>query len=215
MGKRKLADSDSDDTDEDSSKDDEDNEKSVIIDNANSSDSANDGERSSDSLTGERQEGTRAAGGFIESGSEEEKETISQEISVSVECFSKESVLNQLRSMDEPIHHVDRENQGSTFPPSEAVAASDDNADQAGKEELDKSKPGNDDVATSQRPSDLINSREGSIIAVDIPHDTNGILGTKVVALDETAYLKANKGEEKPLNFEEYNSAAELEVLLS
>lgn len=211
-----MADSDSDDMDENSSEgeDDEDNERSVILDNANSSDSVKDVERSSDSSTGERQECITAAGS-TESGSEEEKETVSQEISVSGGCSSNESLPNQRNSMAKSVSHVDREDQDSTFPPSEAAAASDDSADRAGKDELDKLKHGNNEVPTSQTPSDLLNSGEGRVIAVDVPHVSNVVLETKVVAMDDTMSLKADKGEERPLNFEKYNSAAELEVLLS
>ncbi|PKI40493.1 hypothetical protein CRG98_039129 [Punica granatum] len=155
MGKRKLADSDSDDMDEDSSDDDdeeeaEENEKSVILDNTNSSDSAKDGEESSDSLSGGRQEGISTAASS-ESGSGEERETIFQESSVSAGCSPKESSLHQQNGTVEPVYHGGKEDRASTFPSSDEAAASEDDANLAEKEESNKFKHGNDEVLGLER----------------------------------------------------------------
>ncbi|XVE77273.1 hypothetical protein DITRI_Ditri13aG0049000 [Diplodiscus trichospermus] len=76
MGKRKLNQSDSDDSSED--EDEEENEKSVVLNSGNSSDSSKGADGSSGSVSGGRQDGDFSGGVSSESGSEEEKEVVLQ-----------------------------------------------------------------------------------------------------------------------------------------
>ncbi|KAK4801335.1 hypothetical protein SAY86_021822 [Trapa natans] len=211
MGKGKLTDSDSDDTDGDSSMDEEENDMSVILDNSSGSDAIKDGEGSSDSSSVKGQEFVSVVGS-VENGTEKEV-AVAQEISVSSGCLPEECLANKDSSMAEPMIPVGKDDQGTTIPSSGTAATPEDELDQAEKRQLDKFIPGGEGVVPSQTAVDLSISGEGNIRAVEVPRDANGTLETKAVIMDETVPLEADKVEESQLSLEEYNSAAELEVL--
>ncbi|KAK4748485.1 hypothetical protein SAY87_015071 [Trapa incisa] len=211
MGKRKVADSDSDDTDEDISMDEKENAKSVILDNSSGSDAVKGGQGNSDSSTVEEPEFITAVSS-IENGTE--KMVIAQEISVSSRCPPEESLAKKDSTMVEPIILVCKDGQGSLSPSTGTTAIPEDELDQAEKKRIDKFELGSEWLVPSQTVVDLPIFGEGNVSEVEVPNDVNGsTLETKVVVMDETVSLEADKVEEDQWSLEEYNSTTDLEVL--
>ncbi|KAK1559999.1 hypothetical protein Q3G72_021000 [Acer saccharum] len=181
-GKRKLGDGE----DEDSSDDDEEeNEKSVVVNNGHHSDSSKEAEVSSGSVTGGKQDAEFSGGGSCESGSEEEKEILPQQIMES----GGEDVPNEENGVVEPEIGEEKECCGGLVSVNaEGVVAQSANVLSSGNEEGSENK--------------AVDAEGG-----DFP-------ATKSVSHEETAAASTGNGEmERPLNFEEFNSAAEMEVL--
>ncbi|KAI9182586.1 hypothetical protein LWI28_026899 [Acer negundo] len=181
-GKRKLGDGE----DEDSSDDEEEeNEKSVVLNNGHHSDSSKEAEVSSGSVTGGKQDAEFSGGGSCESGSEEEKEILPQQIMES----GGVDVPNEENGVVEPEIGEEKECCGGLVSVNaEGVVGQSANVLSSGNGEGSENKP----VDT-----------EGS----DFP-------ATKSLSHEEKAAASTSNGEmERPLNFEEFNSAAEMEVL--
>ncbi|XP_071716937.1 uncharacterized protein [Rutidosis leptorrhynchoides] len=187
MGKRKVDDSDSDDMDEEDSDDEmgEENEKSVVINNENQSDSNKEADESLASVTGGKVEGESSVGCSSESASEEEKEAIAEGQLESI----KESNVSALHD-ENIVKHLN-----------DAVVL--------GRESIPvtESEFVNTEEKRCESPN-VSNRKEGGVTLVEANNsdskDSN----------DEEVSTKSDSPKlEKPLNFDEFNVAADMEVL--
>ncbi|XP_034904791.1 uncharacterized protein [Populus alba] len=191
-GKRKLGESEG--MDEDSSDDDsdEENEKSVVLNNGNHSDSSNKAEGSQDSVTG-NQNGECSGGASCASGSEEEKEVSAEQSLISNHCgeiaLKKEDEVVEAQILEETV--VKTEEVFVT----EALEA----------EKLENVGP------NSQCPNASDSGKGGIIESRPVIAEPNGFSKSKPVSNE---IVNVGNGDlEKPLNFDEFNSASELEIL--
>uniref|UniRef100_A0A6N2KKB7 Ubiquitin-like domain-containing protein n=1 Tax=Salix viminalis TaxID=40686 RepID=A0A6N2KKB7_SALVM len=186
MGKRKLGESDSG-MDGDSSADDsdEENEKSIVLNNGNQSDSNNKAEGSQDSVTG-NQDGECSGGASCAGGSEEEKE-VSAEQSLISNSYG-EIALNEEDEM------VEAQILEETVVKTEVIFET---------EPLEAEKQEN--VGPSSQCPDASGS---GIESRPVIAEPNGFSKSNPVSNEIV-----NGDLEKPLNFDEFNSASELEVL--
>ncbi|KAJ6679820.1 SPLICING FACTOR SF3A-RELATED [Salix purpurea] len=186
MGKRKLGESDRG-MDGDSSADDsdEENEKSAVLNNGNQSDSNNKAEGSQDSVTG-NQDGECSGGASCAGGSEEEKE-VSAEQSLISNSYG-EIALNEEDEM------VEAQILEETVVKTEVIFET---------EALEAEKQEN--VGPS---SQCPNASGSGIESRPVIAEPNGFFKSKPVSNEIV-----NGDLEKPLNFDEFNSASELEVL--
>ncbi|XVF73034.1 hypothetical protein PTKIN_Ptkin12aG0169100 [Pterospermum kingtungense] len=207
MGKRKVNESDSDDSDED--EDDEENEKSVVLNNGNNSDSSKATEGSSDSFSGGRQNGEFSGGASSESGSEEEKEVVLQQ--------SSESGGEDANGMVEVEPEVCEENTARSVNVVEADVIGGSEAVQPEMPELNGNKTEDQEEIVSQH------------VSVPVPED--GGFGSKLIeeincssneksddhketVVSNTNVTESNGAEpEKRLNFDDFSSPQEMEVL--
>lgn len=192
MGKRTLDESDTDDSDDDENNDKRENEESIVLNNGNDSDS-NKVEGSSDSVTGRKRDGESSIAGSSESCSEEEKETVINGKMESIECLKTESLQAAPSNVVEPVLG----NEVASGSSSESVDL-EIVAEEAGKQ---------DSGGTSSGKLDLANGQV-SIVQID------GMLEHKASCHEETSTSAPIPETEQPLNFDAYNSAAELEVCL-
>lgn len=213
-GKRKLEESDSDDTDEDDSDHEmgEQNEKSVVTNNGNSSDSHKEGDCSSGSVTGGKLEGESSVGCSSESGSEEDKDTVENGKLESSEKFPNGGALNQGNGVKEPALKIHEESMVQSKDGSylEEATASEIEAAQAEIEELKKPESGNiEEIVVGQSPSiSTLGEGRGS------DEDANGNSDFEPKNIEEKVADSSNVPDlDKPLNFDEYISAVEMEVL--
>ena len=185
MGKKKLEESDSDE-------DDAENERSIVLDNGSDSDSNKETDGSFDSVSGGKLNGD-CSGGSCESGSEEEKETFGQ-----VKPEVQEEKVVQATS----VSCLDAVG-------SEAVEPE--------KGDSDEPKSGN--VEVIGLPQSNSGSENGSDIEkVAIDSEDNGVSESKPGVHEEGEESAANTDTSdagKPLNFDDFSSAAEMEVCLS
>ncbi|KAF5451738.1 hypothetical protein F2P56_026817 [Juglans regia] len=200
MGKRKMAESDSDDTDEDCSDEEEEREKSVVLNNGNNSDSSKEAEGSFGSVTGGKHEDVFSGGQSCDSGSEEEKETVMQGMVESGGCKVRESLHS---GAVEPESNDKKNSQSTTVPCLEVALVSE-------SEALPAEKP---EEATSVLPNVLSAENEDGLESASVDAEANSP-ESKSRVLEETVVASENTEEmEKPLNFDEFNTAAEMEVL--
>lgn len=187
MGKKNLEESDSEEEDD---VEDGENERSIVLDNGNDSDSNKETDGSLDSVSGGKMNGECSGVGSCESGSEEEKETTGQ---VKPEIMAEKVVQATNISC---LYAVE----------SEAVKPV--------KEDSDEPESGNVDATQlSQMNSGLENDNGIANAAIDsVANDVS-----------ESKPRDHEKGEEpiantdmvdatKPLNFDDFSSAAEMEV---
>ncbi|KAI9109877.1 hypothetical protein K1719_018918 [Acacia pycnantha] len=207
MGKRKLNESDSDDSDEDGSEDEAENEKSTVLNNGNDSDS-NKAEVSSGSVTGGKQDGESSVAGSSESCSEEEKETVLEGKMDSSNCLNIESLQNTMGKSIEPVT-CDNMGNGVTNPVLESAALGID-AEEDGKK--DSSEADKLDSAVAQA-TNLISSQHVVDASKSNDIETVGLHEDKASSHEETHSSASAQEIDEPLNFEAFNSAAELEVL--
>lgn len=183
MGKKKLEESDSDE-------DDAENERSIVLDNGSDSDSNKETDGSFDSVSGGKLNGD-CSGGSCESGSEEEKEAFGQ-----VKPEVQEEKVVQATS----VSCLDAVG-------SEAVEPE--------KGDSDEPKSGN--VEVIGLPQSNSGSENGSDIEkVAIDSEDNGVSESKPGVHEEGEESVANTDTldaGKPLNFDDFSSAAEMEVL--
>lgn len=189
MGKRKLGESDSDAFDE--SDDEKENEKSIVLNR--DSDSSKEAEGSFDSVTGGKMSGLSS-----DSGSEEEKEIIVQATkgSTSIGNSKEENNVIERERFDEKMV------QTLTQPcPEPAVVAV--------TEEIN---------IENMHSNNSVNENNKEEIDKDLKGCGQSLESTHVVSLEsnqdsgESIVSKSIVETEKPLNFDEYNSAVELEV---
>lgn len=203
MGKRKFGGSDSDDTDEEGSDVEEEIEKSVVLNNGNHSDSSKEADGSSGSVTGGKQDDEFSGGASSETGSEEEKEIVLQGIGESSGCEWRESLH---ADVVEPVIHEKKMSQSTSVPlGSETEALIAEKQDCNGLEIL------NLEEATGQ-PPDVLSAGNGEGLectSVDCEVNT---LDSKSKVCEETLASTNTAEMETPLNFDAFNSAAEMEV---
>ncbi|KAJ9539275.1 hypothetical protein OSB04_032008 [Centaurea solstitialis] len=197
MGKRKLDDSDSDDMDEEDSDDDigQENEKSVVTNNENQSDSNKDADGSLASVTGGKVEGESSVGCSSESASEEEKETVA------------EGQLEPVKSLNGELPHyvaVD----ASVIHEESIVKNSNESTVPLETEKSTKPKLGDLEEKASELSSASIVQEDGTTAEEAKLSDSKVIVDEEKVST-ENACPKL----EKPLNFDEFNTASEMEVL--
>ncbi|CAB4270230.1 unnamed protein product [Prunus armeniaca] len=205
MGKRKMGESDNDTEDDDSDNEDK-KEKSVVLNSGNNSDSSKDAEGSLDSVTGRKQDGEISGGGSGESGSEEEKEIVVQGTQ------GQESLHSEKNDVVESVIHEEKIVRSASTPYSEPDAVLKPEAVQEEKMDCNGPDMGNLDVVDqSQKVSssgDVKGNETTSIVSeANGSSESNPRVQEETVASGDTAEI------EKPLNFDEFNSAAEMEVL--
>ncbi|KAJ0779436.1 putative Ubiquitin-like domain-containing protein [Helianthus annuus] len=183
MGKRKVDDSDSDDTDEEDSDDemDDENEKSAVTNNENQSDSNKELDGSLASVTGGKVEGESSVGCSSESASEEEKETVTERHLGSIKDSNDKVTSHEV--VDVSVKHDESIVNNST-----------------------------DSVPLEEKQCELqsiSNGQEAETTDVEATISDSKVLDDK-----EKVCTKSDCDDIlKPLNFDEFNSAAELEVL--
>lgn len=195
MGKRKLNESDSDDSDEEGE-----TEKSDLLNGQNESGS-NKAEGSLGSVTGG---GGSSGAGSCESGSEEEKETVVQGKVGSVELLSGENVQAELSVAAEPV----MSNEATPMPKESVVAGL--NAEDNGYQDFhggDKFEGAVNQGSNVMGPEVVASVDESNDMEID------GSLEHKATVNEDSSPSTSVPMLEEPLNFDAFNSAAELEVL--
>ncbi|TXG63024.1 hypothetical protein EZV62_010018 [Acer yangbiense] len=167
-------------------------------------------EVSSGSVTGGKQDAEFSGGGSCESGSEEEKEILPQQIMES----GGEDVPNEENGVVEPEIGEEKVSP-STISCLEPAFVSATEVVEAEKQECCGGLVSVNAEGVVGQSANVLSSgnEEGS---ENKPVDTEGgdFPATKSVSHEETAAASTSNGEmERPLNFEEFNSAAEMEVL--
>ena len=206
MGKRKMGESDSDDSDEDDAENEEESEKSVIL-NVGRSDLNKDAEGSSDSVNYGKA-GDGSGGSSCESGSEEEKDMAAQE-TMELVGSSSEKTLQSERV--DAVEMNDQTTQSAVLSCPEAVAISAHQEDEVVKQDaLEVEIVNSENVSANHQ--DTSNPNSGEIIEdLSTRPEPNGSPVSKLSDHDETTATVSNP--EIPLNFDDFSSATEMEVL--
>lgn len=187
MGKKQMGDSDSEGEDDDEGT----KERSIVLDNGNGSDPNEEGEGSSGASVSGKLTGESTSGGSSESGSEEEKEIILQENLGSADspCVGGPSGDgSSLLYSESEIHEESMYKSGT-----EAVLIE--------KHDCSETEFGNMEEVIAQTSTDARDFEAGAHTSEPVKEENEATMTTKAADL------------EKPLNFDEYNSAAEMEVL--
>ncbi|KAE8679555.1 Autophagy 6 isoform 1 [Hibiscus syriacus] len=185
MGKRKVDESDSDG--DDSSEDEEENEKSVVLNNGNHSASKGT-EGSSGSVSGGNQDIEISGGPSIssETGSEEAQEVVTQQ--------SSESCGEDANAMVEE----------------DLIAGS----EAAQGEMLEHDGPKTEDQVEIVRQHFSVPVAENEVVESEVNNEVNCSSNPESEVCKEAVVSNANITEpEKPLNFDDFNSSEEMEVL--
>ncbi|XP_042480878.1 replication stress response regulator SDE2 [Macadamia integrifolia] len=216
MGKRTNDESDSDEEDEAESEDDDD-EKSVILNNGSSSGHSKeaDGNSSSDSVSDVQPEGESSGGDYTESNLEEENDVADRKGSELGEAPGSEAVHTKSEVSVEPEFGIPKE----TIVPrpdasdSDAVAVSGSEDVPAGGTDSLEPDTGNREEevgkATSVTTMGEGKGSESGVLATELCDSVELKPENHEMVVDDASILDM----EKPLNFEEFNSAAEMEVL--
>lgn len=203
MGKRKLNESDSDDSDEDG--DEGETEKSVLLNSQNESGS-NKAEDSFGSVTGKKRDGDSSGVGSCESGSEGEKETVLEGNVESVGSKGGEILDAKLSVAAEPMVNDEMmEAEADAVPYTEALVSGV-NAQDNGDQDCSGALADKFDGSVTQAPN-IVSSET---VANDMEID--GSLEHKAAVIEESLPSTSVPTLEEPLNFDVFNSAAELEV---
>ncbi|KHG29113.1 Uncharacterized protein F383_12778 [Gossypium arboreum] len=185
MGKRKVDESDSDSDYSSEDEDNEENEKSVVLNNGNHSDSSKGAEGSSGSVLGGKQDIDFSIGVSSGTGSEEEKEVVLHRSSESCEDVDA-MVEADVIAGSEAAHPEMPEQNGTKTQNQEEIVSQCLSADP---------------VAENGVGSELIDGLNCSSIPKPEVHK-------------DTLVSNVNATEpENPLNFDDFNSSAEMEVL--
>lgn len=200
MGKRPLDESDnSDDSDEDVKDVEEETEKSVLLNSQNES-GLNKADDSSDSVTGLKRDGGSSGVGSCESGSEEERETVVEGRVETVEGSpqSNETIEAKLSVAAEPMINDD-------MAEANAVPCS---------EMLDSGISAQDIVCQDNKVDDTVTQASDLVSSEIVPNDMeiDGSLEHKPAVIEESLPNTVVPAKEEPLNFDAFNTAAELEV---
>ncbi|GAU13637.1 hypothetical protein TSUD_347410 [Trifolium subterraneum] len=200
MGKRTLNESDdSDDSDEDVDNDERETEKSVLLNSQNESGLIK-ADYSSDSVNGLKRDGESSGVGSCESGSEEEKETVEEgKVETVGGSQSSETIKQELSVADEPMVN-DEVMEANSMPYSETL--------ESGISVQDNGCQGYKVDGTVTQASNIVSSE---IVPNDMEID--GSLQHKTAVMEESLPSTSVPAKEEPLNFDDFNSAAELEVL--
>lgn len=197
MGKRKVDDSDSDDMDEEDSDDDmgQENEKSVVTNNDNQSESNKEADGSLASVTSGKVERESSVGCSSESASEEEKEIVAEGQLESIKSSNGE--LLHCEALDASVIHEES-----------IVKNSNESTVLLEMEKSTKLELGDLEERESELPSASNVQEDGNTAEEAISSDS------KVISDEEKVSTKsACPNLEKPLNFDEFNTALEMEVL--
>ncbi|KAM5555629.1 hypothetical protein ABKV19_023515 [Rosa sericea] len=189
--------------DSDTEEDDSDNEmeKSTVSNNGNGSDSNKEAEGSLDSVTGGKQDGETSGRGSCESGSEEEKEMVVHTV--------QESIHAEKNGMVEPVIQDEKIAIPCSAP--DAVLGVEAMLDE--KMDSNGTEMGNVEELVSQ-PQKISKSGDGQgVESTSIVSEANGSSESSPVVQEETVANEKTEEMEKPLNFDEFSSAAEMEVL--
>ncbi|XWS46225.1 hypothetical protein CRYUN_Cryun14cG0046200 [Craigia yunnanensis] len=202
-----MNESDSDDSSED--EDDEENEKSVVLNSGNHSDSSMGTEGSSGSVSGGRQDGDFSGGISNESGSEEEKEVVLQQSSKSGGEYAP-NVENGMVEVEPEVY----EEKTAQFV---NVACMEDDViagSEAGQREIQEhnaTKTEDREEIVSHRLSIPVSENGVESKLIDV---VNCCSNAKSKVHEETVVSSTNVAEpEEPLNFDDFNSSEEMEVL--
>ncbi|GJX71221.1 Sde2 N-terminal domain-containing protein [Tanacetum coccineum] len=184
-------DSDSDDMDEEDSDDEmgDETEKSDVTNNENRSDSNKEPNGSLASVNGGKVEGESSVGCSSESASEEDKETVTEEQLGPINDSNDKGVDVSVIHEESIVNNAD----DSTIP--------------LEMEKLTKPKLSDSEEKQSEIPK---SSNGQEVETTDVANSSDA----KEVISEEKVSTKSNCPElEKPLSFDEFNSAAEMEVL--
>ncbi|XP_010053822.2 replication stress response regulator SDE2 [Eucalyptus grandis] len=209
MGKRKVGDSDSDDSGDDTSEDEED-EKSTISNGAMHLNLIREEDGSSDSVTGGRQDGEAYTSSCNGSGSEEEKESSMQVCSESDGC-SGGVVPDEKVALVNPVS-----SEGHAVLSLECAIVSETEAVEPVNESQHKVEPENCEVVVSQSPSAPDSGDEVTTEAGQVSPQAGGFSEDKVAVTEaaeivEPEIVEASVSEDNALDFDKFNSAAEME----
>lgn len=211
MGKRKLGESDDEDSSEDD--DDEENEKSIVLNNGHHSDTNKETEGSSGSVTGGKQDRVLSGGGSCESGSEEEKDILVQQSSES----GAEDVSREENDMVEPEIHVGMVMQTTSTSCLDTALVSETKAAQAEKHDCCgefASESVEEIIGQPPIPNVLNSENEESSEKRSVDAEPSGSSDSKSAINEGAIVANTTLAElERPLSFDEFNSAAEMEVL--
>ncbi|XP_057979895.1 uncharacterized protein LOC131165814 [Malania oleifera] len=214
-GKKSLDESDSDMDEEDSDEDDdkeEENEKSVVLDSGNNSDSNKEMEGSSRSLSCGKLVGECSNGGSSDSGSEEEKEIVlrgSLESSINPGKLEAPEEVNG--GVVEPEVYEEKVVHSTSY--LEAVVVLETDAAQAENLDSHEPKSGIEEIA-SQQEGTCCPGAEQDFEVKQVDARANGFPESKSGVNEGTEFASKEDLElEKPLNFDEFNSATEMEAL--
>lgn len=205
MGKRKFGESD----DEDSSEDDN-NEESIVLNNGHHSDTNKETEGSSGSVTGGKQDTVLSGGGLCESGSEEEKDVLVQQSSES----GTEDVPREENDIVEPEIREGMVKQTTSTSCSDTALVSETKAAQAENQYCSGEFASEIVEEIIGRPPNVLSS-ENEEEKRSVDAEPNGSSGSKSAIGEGTIVANTMFAElERPLNFDEFNAAAEMEVCL-
>lgn len=199
-----MGESDSDTEDDDSDNEDK-KEKSVVLNSGNNSDSSKDAEGSLDSVTGRKQDGEISGGTSGESGSEEEKEIVVQGTQ------GQESLHSEKNDVVESVIHEEKIVRSASTPYSEPDVVLKPEAVQEEKMDFNGPDMGNMDVVDQSQKVSSSGDVKG-IETTSIVLEANGSSESNPRVREETVASGDAAEIEKPLNFDEFNSAAEMEV---
>lgn len=201
-----MGESDDDDSGDDTSEDDED-EKSTISDGAMQLNLIREVDGSSDSVTGGRQDGGAYTSSSNGSGSEEEKETGMQAHSESSGCSGGGVVPEEKSALVNPVS-----SEGCAVMSLESAVVAETEAAELVNESHHKVESENFMVLVSQSLSAPDSGNEVTTEAVRGPPEAGGFSEGKVAVVEEAASVEANVPEDTALDFDLFNSAAEMEV---
>ncbi|PON51346.1 hypothetical protein PanWU01x14_217130 [Parasponia andersonii] len=206
MGKQKLGESDSDDSDDDDDHEgdeEKEGERSIVLNNDNHSDSSKDGHGSSGSVTGGKQDVEFSGGSSSESGSEEEeKESSIKGNKESSGIPIVDSLPDERNDASQPVSHDKKIAEVTSVLCSELTVASE--TEPVEDEKSNGSDPVVKNVSTS-------NSRDG-VESTLLASESRPIDSDPGVRKEAGSSINV-AGTETPLNFDQINSAAELEAL--
>lgn len=194
-GKRIMGDSDSEDLDDDDcDEEEEEKEKSIVIDNGGNSDSNGEAEGSLDSVTGRKVDG-----GASESGSEEEKDTL---LLKNLEP-GKDVNVNAVHHESESLSSLTPDSPENTGQSAVASSVGTDIASVIESIQTEKEASGASEPIVVEGSSGV---KENN--AAKPSNNLSPISEPQEDAVSKDSEL------EKPLNFEQFSSAAELEVCI-
>ncbi|GLT77010.1 hypothetical protein SLA2020_486360 [Shorea laevis] len=210
MGKRKMDDDMDGDSSEDEGDENEESEKSVVLNNGNHSDSNKGTQGSPVSVTGGTQERDFSGGASAESGSEEEGEIFPWQGLGS----GKKDASNVDNTVLESDFHEEKVVQSSGRSHTEPAVIAGTEAPHVERLESNESGTENKEELGGLPPKCVSRVDNGVVNGQLINAEVNSSPDSKSGADEETAAARANIAEsDKPLNFDEFNSPKEMEVL--
>lgn len=207
MGKRKLGESEDEDSEDDNG---EENEKSIVLNNRSQSDLSEGTEGSTGSVTDGKPDGELSGEGSSESGSEEEKETLVQPNFESSGCSSEDANPEENGVAEPKINEEKLQSTGAFSVELKLVSVT---------EAMHKSgggpAAGNSEEVVGESPNVLSSRDEEVNENGPMDAEASGASESKFTVPEEAVVACTNVGElKRPLDFNEFNSAVEMEVCL-